>query len=63
MQRFGALGRWLRAHFARDEHELPLLKAIKDAILAENRRNPANVGLRCRFSKPSGIYRMPCYEP
>jgi hypothetical protein len=29
-----ALDRWLRAHFARDEHELPLLKAIKGAILA-----------------------------
>lgn len=28
------INRWLRAHFARDEHELPLLRAIKDAILA-----------------------------
>jgi hypothetical protein len=34
MQRFGALDRQLRTRFARGERELPLLKAIKGAILA-----------------------------
>jgi hypothetical protein len=46
MRRFGALDRQLRVRFARGERELPLLKAIKGAILA---------------AKPPGIWRMLAY--
>src|SRR4051794_32958983 len=35
MRRFGVLDRRLQSRFARGERELPLLKAIKGAILAE----------------------------
>ena len=50
--RFGALDRWLRAHFARDEHELPLLKAIKGAILAGK---PPESG-ECRLKRLGAIH-------
>jgi IS5 family transposase len=52
MQRLGALDRWLRAHFARDEQEWPLLKTIKGAILAAK---PPESGV-CRVERLRPLY-------